>query len=108
MFKRQILHSGPVCLPALAARVAGRFPAPLPQHKELQQWALGLRVAINQHALLQGEPPVLDLPLPEVDAANAVVACDDQVCHADAAARTLPDEAWRRLEAPLLPGMLRV
>ncbi len=57
---------------------------------------------------LQGEPPVLDLPLPEVDAANVVVACNDQVCHAGAAARALPDEAWRRLEAPLLPGVPRV
>ena len=57
------------------------------------------------HALLQGEPPVLDLPLPEVDAANVVVVCDDQVCNAGAGARALPDEAWRRLEAPLLPGV---
>lgn len=52
----------------------------------------------------QGEPPVLDLPLPEVDAARVAVACDSQVCHADAAARGMPDNAWRRLEAPLLPG----
>jgi len=53
---------------------------------------------------LQGEPPELDLPLPEVDAARVAATCDDQVCYADAAARALPDEAWRRLEAPLLPG----
>ncbi|KAK9825400.1 hypothetical protein WJX81_000447 [Elliptochloris bilobata] len=56
-------------------------------------------------AAAQGESPVLDLPLPEVDAANVTVVCDDQVCHADGAARALPDEAWRRLEAPLLPGV---
>ena len=56
---------------------------------------------------VQGHPPLLDLPLPEVDAARVVVLCDDQVCHAGAAARALPDEAWRRLEAPLLPGERR-
>lgn len=50
---------------------------------------------------------MLDLPLPEVDAAHVAVLCDDQVCHAGAAARALPDEAWRRLEAPLLPGERR-
>ena len=57
---------------------------------------------LPRHA--QGEPPELDLPLPEVDAARVAVTCNDQVCYADAAARALPDEAWRRLEAPLLPG----
>jgi hypothetical protein len=53
----------------------------------------------------QGEAPLLELPLPEVDAQRLAVHCDDEVCHAGPAARAQPEELWRALEAPLLAGV---
>ena len=52
----------------------------------------------------QGEAPLLELPLPEVDAERLGVHCDDEVCHAGPASRAQPEELWRALEAPLLSG----
>ena len=55
---------------------------------------------------LQGSAPVLELPLPGIDASRVRVHSDDQVCHAGAESRALPEEDWRLLEAPLLAGTL--
>ena len=54
--------------------------------------------------LLQGRVPVLELPLPELDASRVRVHSNDQVCHAGAESRALPEEDWRLLEAPLMAG----
>ncbi len=48
---------------------------------------------------------MLELVLPELDAGKIRIHSDDQVCHANAEARALPEEDWRLLEAPLLAGM---
>lgn len=53
---------------------------------------------------LQGQVPVLDLPLPELDAEHVIVQCDDEVCHANAASRAQPEDVWRPLEGALLSG----
>ena len=53
---------------------------------------------------LQGSAPVLELPLPGIDASRVRVHSDDQVCHAGAESRALPEEDWRLLEAPLMAG----
>ena len=55
--------------------------------------------------LLQGEAPVLELLLPGLDAGKISIHSDDQICHANAESRALPEEDWRLLEAPLLAGM---
>jgi len=47
---------------------------------------------------------VLDLPLPEVAAAHAQVNFDDMRCFGNAASRSVPEAAWRKLEAPLTGG----
>ena len=49
---------------------------------------------------------MLELPLPEIDASRVRVHSDDQVCHAGAESRALPEEDWRLLEAPLMAGTL--
>ena len=53
---------------------------------------------------MQGKAPVLDLVLPGLDAGKVRIHSDDQICHANAEARALPEEDWRLLEAPLLAG----
>ena len=47
---------------------------------------------------------MLDLPLPEVAAAHAQVNFDDTRCFGNAASRSVPEAAWRKLEAPLTGG----
>ena len=47
---------------------------------------------------------MLELVLPGLDAGKIRIHSDDQVCHASAEARALPEEDWRLLEAPLLAG----
>ena len=49
---------------------------------------------------------MLELPLPGIDASRVRVHSDDQVCHAGAESRALPEEDWRLLEAPLMAGTL--
>ena len=48
---------------------------------------------------------MLELVLPELDAGKIRIHSDDQICHANAEARALPEEDWRLLEAPLLAGV---
>jgi len=53
---------------------------------------------------VQDETLVLDLPLPEVAAAHAQINFDDMRCFGNAASRSVPEAAWRKLEAPLTGG----
>lgn len=55
--------------------------------------------------VLQGQPLVLELPLPLVDLAHAHAVFDDQFSHANAAALSFPETHWRQLEGPFLAGL---
>jgi hypothetical protein len=52
----------------------------------------------------QANPLVLELPLPEVDAANLRLQYDDARCCGTPAAESVPEEDWRRLESCFVPG----
>ncbi|KAK9916791.1 hypothetical protein WJX75_007099 [Coccomyxa subellipsoidea] len=53
----------------------------------------------------KGSAPLLELPLPEVDAEHVTVQCDNEICHGNPESRTQQEELWRSLEGPLLSGM---
>ncbi|BDA40386.1 probable trafficking protein particle complex subunit 8 [Coccomyxa sp. Obi] len=53
----------------------------------------------------KGAVPVLELPLPVVDADHVTVQCDNEICHGNPESRAQPEELWRSLEGPLLSGM---
>ena len=55
--------------------------------------------------MLQGQPLVLELPLPLVDLTHAHAVFDDQFSHANAAALSFPETHWRQLEGPFLAGL---
>ena len=55
--------------------------------------------------VLQGQPLVLELPLPLVDLTHAHAVFDDQFSHANAAALSFPETHWRQLEGPFLAGL---
>lgn len=55
-------------------------------------------------SVVQGALPVLELPLPVVDADHVTVQCDNEICHGNSESRAQPDELWRSLEGPLLSG----
>lgn len=54
--------------------------------------------------MMQGAVPVLELPLPVVDADHVTVQCDNEVCHGNPESRAQPEELWRSMEGPLLSG----
>ncbi|KAL3147776.1 hypothetical protein ABBQ32_002510 [Trebouxia sp. C0010 RCD-2024] len=60
--------------------------------------------AVHQAGAVQGQPLVLELPLPLVDLAHAHAVFDDQFSHANAAALSFPETHWRQLEGPFLAG----
>ena len=47
---------------------------------------------------------MLELLLPEIDLADVRLQYDDQRCNGNAAASSVPEDDWRRLEAPFMPG----
>ena len=53
---------------------------------------------------VQGAVPVLDLPLPVVDADHVTVQCDNEICHGNPESRAQPEELWRSMEGPMLSG----
>ncbi len=54
--------------------------------------------------MVQGAVPVLDLPLPVVDADHVTVQCDNEICHGNPESRAQSEELWRSMEGPMLSG----
>ncbi|KAK9823583.1 hypothetical protein WJX72_003982 [[Myrmecia] bisecta] len=60
--------------------------------------------AVQQAQAAKGELAALELPLPSLNLDRMTIFFDDQVVHANAEALKYPEEHWRKLEAPFLPG----
>lgn len=58
----------------------------------------------SPHDAVQSPLPPLELPVPIVDVAHVRVRHEGQVCHADAHAPSQPEQLWKALEQPMVPG----